>query len=105
METKTCGYTVHDRDGEEQPCDRPATGWRWYQGHDHEDALDVACELHENEGGRRIHAVEAERDQWRAKFEQLAKRNLEMAERHSEALHRAIERAKAAERALAEADQ
>jgi hypothetical protein len=53
-----CGFTVYDSDGEEQPCDRPTTGWRWYQGHEHEDALDVACELHENEGGRRIHAAE-----------------------------------------------
>lgn len=49
-----CGYAVVDRDGEEQPCDRPATGWRWYQDCDHEDTLDIACDLHANEGGRRM---------------------------------------------------
>lgn len=54
-----CGFTVMDAEGEEQPCDRPASGWRWYQGHDHEDLLDAACWEHENEGGRRMHAAEA----------------------------------------------
>jgi hypothetical protein len=55
-----CGYAVTDRDGNEEPCDRPATGWRWYQDvGEHEDLLDVACDLHANEGGRRIHAAEA----------------------------------------------
>lgn len=52
-----CGYTVVDADGEQQPCDEPATGWRWYQDvGEHEDLLDVACEGHSNEGGRRIAA-------------------------------------------------
>lgn len=54
-----CGFTVYDAEGEPGPCDRPATGWRWYQGHNHEDALDVACELHSNEGGRRLHDAES----------------------------------------------
>lgn len=53
-----CGYAVVDADGEEQPCDRLATGWRWYQDCGHEDMLDVACDLHENEGGRRIHEAD-----------------------------------------------
>ena len=47
-------------DGEEEPCDHPATGWRWYQDvadHAHEDTLDVACDLHRNEGGRLIAAA------------------------------------------------
>jgi hypothetical protein len=56
--SETCGYTVI-RDGEEQPCDEVATGWRWYQDVEHEDMLDAACEVHENEGGRRIHDAEA----------------------------------------------
>jgi hypothetical protein len=56
--SETCGYTVI-RDGEEQPCDYPATGWRWYQDVEHEDMLDAACEVHENKGGRRIHDAEA----------------------------------------------
>lgn len=64
-----CGCTVWDAEGEAQPCDRPATGWRWYQGHDHEDTLDVACALHENEGGRRLHAAEAALAEERAKRE------------------------------------
>ena len=57
-----CGYTVIDTEGEEQPCGRPATGWRWYQDvkdYAHEDCLEVACDLHANEGGRRIHAAES----------------------------------------------
>lgn len=57
-----CGYAIVDRDGIEEPCDRPATGWRWYQDVDHEDALDVACAIHENEGGRRMASLIAERD-------------------------------------------
>jgi hypothetical protein len=62
-----CGYTVVDRDGIEQPCDRPATGWRWYQDVEHEDMLDVACDWHANIGGQRIvsaeeRAVRAERE-------------------------------------------
>lgn len=58
-----CGYTVTDEDGILQPCDRPTTGWRWYQDVEHEDLLEVACELHENEGGRRMHAAEAKIEQ------------------------------------------
>lgn len=55
-----CGFTIVDADGIEQPCDRPATGHRWYQDcGEHEDLLDVACDWHSNEGGRRIHDAEA----------------------------------------------
>ena len=60
--TGLCGYTLVDKDGEEYPCDRPATGWRWYQDVEHEDSLDVACDYHANEGGQRIHDAEAEVD-------------------------------------------
>ena len=61
MTGERCGHTIIDADGEEQPCDRPATSWRWYQDQrDHEDLLDVACSLHENEGGRRIRYAESE---------------------------------------------
>lgn len=59
-DTDRCAYEVTDANDDPQPCDRPATGWRWYQGHAHEDMLDAACEFHENEGGRRIHEAEAE---------------------------------------------
>lgn len=59
LDERRCGYTVTDRDFIEQPCNRPATGWRWYQDCDHEDALDVACDFHANEGGQRIHDLEA----------------------------------------------
>jgi hypothetical protein len=62
MSADLCGYTVVDRDGIEGPCDLPATGWRWYQDVEHEDLLDVACDLHGNEGGRRIKALEEVRD-------------------------------------------
>lgn len=57
--TATCGYAVTDKDGYQQPCDRPATGWRWYQDVEHEDTLEAACDWHENEGGRRMHDAEA----------------------------------------------
>jgi hypothetical protein len=57
-----CGFTVIDSEGNEQPCDRPATGWRWYQDCDHEDMLDVACSLHANEGGQRIHEADELKD-------------------------------------------
>ena len=53
-----CGYTLVDKDGEECPCDRPATGWRRYQDAPHEDVLAPACDLHANEGGWRIHDAE-----------------------------------------------
>lgn len=53
-----CGYAVVDSEGFEGPCDRPATGWRWYQNVEHEDCLEAACSIHENEGGRRMHAAE-----------------------------------------------
>lgn len=56
-----CGYAITDDDGEQQPCDRPATGWRWYQDvGEHEDLLDVACDWHANEGGRRIAELTAQ---------------------------------------------
>lgn len=92
-EQPSCGYPVIDSDGEEQPCGRPATGWRWYQGVEHGDLLTVACSWHENEGGRRLHAAEeavrvrqeqlaesyrnahrhaCKRDDWREKAEQAA---------------------------------
>lgn len=54
-----CGYAVTDSDGIEEPCGRPVTGWRWYQDCGHEDLLDTACDWHANEGGRRIHELEA----------------------------------------------
>lgn len=54
-----CGYEVRDLAGNADPCNRPATGWRWYQDCGHEDLLDVACDVHENEGGNRMHAAEA----------------------------------------------
>lgn len=56
-----CGYSMTDLDGNEEPCDRPARGWRWYQDvGEHEDLLDVACDWHANEGGRRIREAEAQ---------------------------------------------
>jgi hypothetical protein len=56
-----CGYALEDKDGEQYPCDRPATGWRWYQDvGDHEDLLDVACDHHANEGGRLIAQLKAD---------------------------------------------
>lgn len=66
VEIERCGYAVVDRDGDEQPCDRPATGWRWYQDCGHEDMLNVACDWHANEGGRRIHEAEAAVERVRA---------------------------------------
>lgn len=57
--SKVCGYTVIDPEGIEGPCDRPATGWRWYQNVEHEDCLERACDRHENEGGRRMHEAES----------------------------------------------
>lgn len=86
-----CGYTVVDGDGEEQPCDRPATGWRWYQDCGHEDTLDVACELHANEGGRRLAAVERERAELRAENERL----LKWRQRQVETLSREVDEAQA----------
>ena len=74
----SCGYTIIDSDGDEQPCDRPATGWRWYQGHDHEDMLDEACERHENEGGRRM-------ADWQARAEAAEAREAELQEQVAQA--------------------
>ncbi|MGC4151517.1 MAG: hypothetical protein QM628_00365 [Propionicimonas sp.] len=48
---ETCGHTVIDRHGVEQPCERPAPSWRWYQDVEHEDMLTPACIVHENLGG------------------------------------------------------
>lgn len=59
MSTQLCEHTIIDRDGHEQPCDQPATGWRWYQDCAHEDMLAPACDVHANEGGRRIAQAEA----------------------------------------------
>ena len=57
--TDLCGYTLVDEAGEQYPCDRTATGWRWYQDvAEHEDVLDAACEMHANEGGRRMAELE-----------------------------------------------
>ena len=47
----TCGHTVVDRRGEEQPCGRASVGWRWYQDVEHEDCLGEVCGRHENMGG------------------------------------------------------
>ena len=55
-----CGYAVTSRDGEEEPCGKPAVGWRWYQDCEHEDILDAACFIHENEGGAIMAALAAE---------------------------------------------
>ena len=57
---ETCDHTILDRDGIEQPCEETATHWRWYQDVEHEDMLHPTCEVHSNEGGRRMHAAEAE---------------------------------------------
>lgn len=66
---ETCGYALTDDDGEQYPCDRPATGWRWYQDvGEHEDMLDAACDHHENEGGA---LIAASRTAW-AEVERLA---------------------------------
>lgn len=61
---KQCGHVVIDRDGDEGPCERPASGWRWYaEGEgEHGPLLEAACPFHSNEGGRRLHAAESERD-------------------------------------------
>ena len=71
MSADLCGYTVVDRDGIEGPCDLPATGWRWYQDVEHEDTLDAACDLHSNEGGRRIKALEDLVERQYAQFQEL----------------------------------
>jgi chromosome segregation ATPase len=65
-----CGFTIIV-DGEEEPCDRETSGWRWYQGHDHEDMLDEACWEHENVGGNRMHAAEVRVAELRADVERL----------------------------------
>jgi hypothetical protein len=59
MTEQRCCYII-DGEGMEQPCDRPATGWRWYQDVEHEDCLAVACSFHSNEGGRRMHEMDVE---------------------------------------------
>lgn len=80
-----CDYTVTDADGREEPCDRPVTGWRWYQDVEHEDMLDAACDWHENAGGNlmvalidaleaeraKVAEIEAERDYHRARVDVL----------------------------------
>jgi hypothetical protein len=71
--SERCGYALTDADGEQYPCDEPATGWRWYQNvGEHEDMLDEACNHHANEGGRRIVEAEAALADLRAKVEALA---------------------------------
>lgn len=57
--SERCGYAVVDDEGIEGPCDREATGWRWYEDCGHEETLEPACMWHENESGRRLHAVKA----------------------------------------------
>ena len=64
-----CGFTTLALDGTEEPCDRPAPSWRWYQGHEHEDCLDRACVVHENPGGIRMAALVAEVRALRAKVD------------------------------------
>ena len=50
-----CGYSIaYGPDWHEEPCDRPAPSWRWYQDVEHEDCLERACLLHENRGGVRM---------------------------------------------------
>ncbi len=58
-QSEFCGHTIV-RDGIEEPCDRPAFGWRWYQDVPHEDCLEPACTIHENVGGNRLHRAESE---------------------------------------------
>lgn len=68
-----CGYQIIDRDGDEAPCDEPATGWRWYQDvGEHEDLLDVACEFHRNEGGDRMHGLMQQVQTLRADLRHIA---------------------------------
>ena len=56
-----CGYTLTDLDTlDDYPCDRPGVSWRWYQDHEHEDALERACVIHKNPGGVRMAALVAE---------------------------------------------
>lgn len=56
-----CGYNLYEPDGSDYPCDRPAVGYRWYQDvGEHEDLLDVACEIHRNAGGDRMAELMAE---------------------------------------------
>lgn len=56
-----CWYTLYEPDGSYYPCDRPAVGYRWYQDvGEHEDLLDVACEIHRNAGGDRMAELMAE---------------------------------------------
>lgn len=58
MTEDRCGYNLYQPDGGDYPCDRPAVGHRWYQDvGEHEDVLDVACEIHRNSGGDRIAAL------------------------------------------------
>lgn len=72
-----CGFTTLTLDGVEEPCDRPPASWRWYQGHEHEDCLDRACVVHENPGGIRMAALEAEVRDLRAKVEAAGADRLE----------------------------
>lgn len=68
-----CGYQIIDRDGDEAPCDEPATGWRWYQDvGEHEDLIDVACEFHRNEGGDRMHGLMQQVQTLRADLRHIA---------------------------------
>ena len=90
-----CGFTIVV-DGEEEPCDREATGWRWYQGHDHEDMLDEACWEHENVGGNRMHALCDEVDYLRAEVRQALSDRIAM----ERLAHERLVRAEAAEARL-----
>lgn len=92
-DTDRCGYTLVDAfTGEEGPCGGPATGHRWYQGHEYEDAMEVACDRHANEGGRRLHAAERENERLR---ERLARVERVLAGWEARGLHRPPELARA----------
>ncbi|MFM0874783.1 hypothetical protein QU886_27860, partial [Klebsiella pneumoniae] len=58
----TCMIAVEDADGELGPCDRPCTGWCWYDGREHDPMLTRACHLHETNGAEALAALVAERD-------------------------------------------
>src|SRR5690606_32749550 len=44
---ETCGHTVLDADGIEEPCGLPVSGWRYCEGYEHEDMLQPVCADHE----------------------------------------------------------
>lgn len=59
----TCEIEMEDcSSGELGPCDRPCTGWCWYDGGEHEPMLTRACHLHETDGAEALAALVTERD-------------------------------------------